>query len=167
MIINLQPPDINKCREVALRRVAERTNAGSLDPKKHKRNFKKHFTGTLGEYALCKYFSCKWLGKYFEGKDWDNRTWDTEVGEARATFYPYEEKGMRMYPSDDRPDAPYIWVNLRRFGYKDIPMVVRAEFIGWAWQNDIHPPLKDWWKERYWILPQDHLRPMNSLPTIK
>lgn len=169
MIVSLLPPDIEKCREVALRRVAERTQAGALNPKDHKRNFKKHFSGALGEYALCKYFECEWSGKYFEGSDWDNRKWDTEIGESRATFQPDRENGMRMYPTDDRPNAPYIWVNLRRFGQKENPIAIQAKFVGWAWQSDVLKKNKEWWdsNKEYWIIPKEHLRSMDTLPTIR
>jgi hypothetical protein len=164
VIVNLTPSDIDRCRRAAQRRVNERLKAGAIKESEVDFHLTCHFSGTLGEYAVCKHYSCDWLGEYFEGKDWDNRTWDTAVGEVRATFRPGKDGGMRFYPNDDRPDAPYIWVNLRRFGYnKKNPIMIQAKLVGWAWQSD---KKYEWWKlqKKYFVVPSESLRPMDTLP---
>ena len=110
------------------------------------------------------------MGVYFEGTDWDNRPWDTAVGEVRATFMADRDGGLRFYTTDDRPDAPYIWVKLRSFGYnKEKPIMIQAKLAGWAYQSD-NLKKEEWWhpelgKNGAWIIPEKFLRPMDTLPT--
>lgn len=164
MIVNLTPSDIEICRKAALRRTEERLRAGAIEKSNFDFHLKCHNIGALGEHTVCKHYSCEWLGEYFEGKDWDNRTWDTAVGEVRATFRPDKYGGMRLYPGDDRPEAPYVWVNLRKLGTS----IVQAKIVGWAYQSD----KKDkWWnpdagKNGAWVIPKEKLRSMDTLPSI-
>lgn len=160
------PPDIVRCREAAQRRLDENLTRENLSSDEAKFRFACHNIGTLGEYAICKHYSCAWSGEYFEGESWNTRAWDTEVGEVRATFKANKEGGMRFYPSDDRPLAPYIWVDLRKFYGSSI---IQAKISGWAYQSD-NLKLPEWWhpeigKKGAWILPKNRLRIMGTLPT--
>lgn len=166
MIVNLMPPDIQRCREAAKRRVDERIRVGALFESELDNAVKRHYGGCLGEYAVCKRYECEWTGEYFEGRSWDTRVLDTAVGEVRATFRSEVEGGMRFYPEDDRVDFPYIWVALHKMGLS----CVRAKIVGWAYHEG---NLRDeWWradlgKTGAWIVPRDHLNPMSTLPSVK
>lgn len=161
MIVNLMSPDIKRCREATIRRVEERIKSGAVARSEFDSAFKRHYSGVLGEYAVCKAFDCEWLGEYFEGPDWDKRTWDTAVGEVRATTRPDLELGMRLYPDDDRLEAPYIWVTLRRFGSN----IVKATIVGWFYHKDRKD---EWWSEdkECWIVPKEELCSLESLPSV-
>lgn len=140
-------------------RFAERCRARALD-KALKRDLSFHLTGVYGEYAVCKHYNCAWLGKYFEGANWKHRTLDTAVGEVRSTFRPGLEGGMRLYPEDDRIEAPYIWVNLRKLG----TTIIQAKLVGWKYHRDGRR--SEWWNDnsKYWIVPKACLEDMNMLP---
>ena len=157
--VNLMPSDVEKCRRAALRRVNERLRAGAINPEEFTWHLKCHETGCFGEWAVCKYYDCDWTGEYFEGDSWNSRAWDTEVGEVRATFQSRLNKGIKMYKTDDRPDAPYILAHLQRQG----TIFIQAKLIGWAWQSDVRE--RYWSRGQYYFLPDYFLRPMNTLPT--
>ena len=158
--VNLMPLDIKRCREAAKRRVVERDRAGAVSDFDFA--MKCHYSGVLGEYAVCKAYDCEWLGEYFEGSDWDNRTWDTALGEVRATLRPDLEDGMRLYPNDDRLEAPYIWVALRQLQAN----IVKATIVGWFKHKDGRKD--EWWHADIgnygaWVVPRNCLKPMSKL----
>ena len=168
MIVNLMPLDTIKCLKAAERRVIERTNAGALDHSEYNLSFKCHYSGTLGEWAVCKAYGCKWDGEYFEGEEWEERKrlgiWDTAVGEVRATRRPDLAGGMPLYPTDDQVNAPYIWVTL----YTKSKRIIQAKLVGWIMRKD--GVKSKWWGEDYWgkkcwIVPKDKLLGMELLPT--
>jgi len=161
MIINFTPADIKLCRRAAEARVNERIRANKLSLSEYPSAIKCHYSGTLGEYAVCKAYNCEWSGKYFEGDSWRDRTYDVGVGEVRATTRPEKEGGIRLYPSDDRLEAPYIWVAIRKFSEH----IIRAELSGWIYHRDGRKP--KWWDEDkgYWLVPREELKEMEFLPT--
>lgn len=161
MIILLMPNDIAECDKVTQMRVKERTSRGAKD-RSDEHFYRNHYSGVLGEYAVCKAYNCDWLGKYFEGRSWDSRTYDTAMGEVRSTTRPGLDGGMRLYESDDRLEAPYIWVTLQEFGSNK--SMVKAEVVGWIYPKDGRK--SKWWnKEKgYWVVPRDNLKPMDKFP---
>lgn len=162
MKINLFSKEIRECEKWANLRVMERTLVGKYDKDDYDKNYKAHRTGCLGEFAVCKNYSCKWTGRYYEGDSWRDREWDTEVGEVRATTRPDLDEGMRIYPSDKYPEAPFIWVILRPRGNA----IVQAELVGWFYRDDAKKP--EWWNEEgnYWVVPREALKPIEELPPV-
>ena len=76
---------------------------------------------------------------------------------------------MLLYPRDDRPEAPCIWVNLQFIGWPtDNSMFAKATLVGWyyCWEGQRdewwHPEIGD---DGAWVVPRESLRPMDTLPT--
>ena len=172
MIVNLTPPDIKKCREAAIRRIEERIrNSPKYTQADFKRLYKTHYPGAVGEWAVCKAYGCKWTGEYFgdgglpwSARDLDANKWDVEVGEVRTTAQPHRYGGMRLYPSDDRPEAPSIWVNLHFKG----TLFAKVTLVGWYDQGAGRKA--EWWHPEIgengaWVVPKDNLKNMDTLPT--
>jgi hypothetical protein len=171
VLVNITPADIKKCRLAAARRINERiAKSSKYKPSDFDKLWKSHYPGAIGEWAVCKACSCEWTGEYFGagGPHWDTRKWDVEVGEVRTTTQPHKYGGMRLYPTDDRPEAAVVWVNLQFKGTREGAMFAKATLVGWyyEWEGQ----REEWWHSDIgdsgaWVVPREFLKPMETLPT--